>query len=60
MENWGLVTYGNYYMLIDPELSDIYDYWQVARVISHEQAHMVREKILLMVPLLSQLLQGVN
>jgi aminopeptidase N len=42
MENWGLITYNEYYLLIDPETSQATGYFDVACVIAHELAHQVQ------------------
>ncbi len=39
MENWGLVTYRENTLLIDPENSASYAYQRVANVVAHELAH---------------------
>ncbi|XP_071548247.1 aminopeptidase N-like isoform X2 [Panulirus ornatus] len=39
MENWGLVTYRETYMLYDPSISSMYNKERIAMVISHELAH---------------------
>lgn len=39
MENWGLVTYREAYMLIDPDNSSLPNKQRVANVIAHELAH---------------------
>lgn len=39
MENWGLVTYREAYMLLDPDNSSLPNKQRVANVIAHELAH---------------------
>lgn len=39
MENWGLVTYRESYLLYDPAKSSLYSEESIASVISHELAH---------------------
>ncbi|XP_008182457.2 aminopeptidase N [Acyrthosiphon pisum] len=39
MENWGLVTYREIYLLIDLNVANMYNKHQVAVVITHELAH---------------------
>lgn len=39
MENWGLITYGEYYLVVDPETSAASGVFDVASIISHELAH---------------------
>ncbi|XP_008186165.1 aminopeptidase N isoform X2 [Acyrthosiphon pisum] len=39
MENWGLVTYRETELLIDPDVATIYNVHGVAEVIAHELAH---------------------
>ena len=41
MENWGLITYREKYLLHDPDNYDIGNKIHVARVVAHELAHMV-------------------
>ena len=41
MENWGLITYRNQYLLYDEHLSTERDKMEVAIVIAHELAHQV-------------------
>src|SRR5207244_3565627 len=40
MENWGLITFRDHRLLIDPELSTVQDKKSVKMVIGHEVAHM--------------------
>lgn len=42
MENWGLITYGEYILLVDPETSQATGKFDVASIISHELAHQVQ------------------
>lgn len=44
MENWGLVTYRESVMLYDPEANNKFQRSYTAMVVSHELAHMVRQK----------------
>lgn len=46
MENWGLVTYKETYILFDKEKSNLNDKQKIAKVIAHELAHMVTELLL--------------
>lgn len=39
MENWGLVTYREAYMLLDPDNTMLNQKWLIATVITHELAH---------------------
>jgi aminopeptidase N len=39
MENWGLVTYREFRLLIDPENSSLQSKQTVAIVVGHELAH---------------------
>jgi Peptidase family M1 domain len=41
MENWGLITYSEYYLLVNPETSSASGYFIVAAVVAHELAHQV-------------------
>jgi len=41
MENWGLVTYGEDFLLTHPETSSASGYYRVASVVAHELAHQV-------------------
>ena len=41
MENWGLVTFRNSYLLHNPQYSTMSDKQRVSRVIAHELAHQV-------------------
>lgn len=43
MENWGLTTYRETSLLVDPHTSCISDQVWVTMVIGHELAHQVRE-----------------
>lgn len=43
MENWGLVTYKETYVLFDNDKSNLNDKQKIAKVIAHELAHMVIE-----------------
>lgn len=45
MENWGLITYRETYMLYDPNVSSTADRQLVAVVIAHELAHQVGGRI---------------
>lgn len=42
MENWGLITYGEYILLWDPDWSTTSSKFSVADVIAHELAHQVK------------------
>jgi len=39
MENWGLVIYREYCLLVDPENTSTQRKQYIARVVSHELAH---------------------
>ena len=41
MENWGLVTYKDWYLLYKPNISSSANKQKVAEVVSHELAHQV-------------------
>ena len=41
MENWGLVTYGEDFLLVHPDITTTAVKHRVAEVIAHEIAHMV-------------------
>ena len=41
MENWGLITYRETALLIDPETSPLANKQRVAYVVAHELAHQV-------------------
>jgi aminopeptidase N len=43
MENWGLITYGESVICIDPETSAAAGKFGTASVIAHELAHQVNE-----------------
>lgn len=43
MENWGLITYSEFYLCVDQQTSSAAGAYDVASVISHEQAHQVRQ-----------------
>ena len=45
MENWGLITYREYLLLVDRSTSRIYEQQRIADVIAHELAHMVSELV---------------
>lgn len=40
MENWGLITYGDPYLCINPETSDATGILTVATIVAHELSHM--------------------
>lgn len=40
MENWGLLTYKEMFLLYDPEVTNDKDQQAIAKMITHEQAHM--------------------
>jgi len=46
MENWGLITFRDVYILYAPERSSTVNQEQVASVVVHELAHQVCEKLL--------------
>lgn len=44
MEHWGLITYRERYMLYDPKESSAGNKQRILSVVSHELAHMVRQR----------------
>ena len=44
MENWGLITYRETALLLEPEQASIEDKRYVASVVAHEMAHQARCK----------------
>jgi len=42
MENWGLITYRETFMLYDPSNSDASNKFWIAAVICHELGHQVK------------------
>lgn len=39
MENFGLIAYGDYYMLYDPNIDDLEKEFTQVEIVAHEQAH---------------------
>ena len=46
MENWGLIVYLEQAMLYDPDTHSEHRKEQVAKIVSHEIAHQVKNKII--------------
>lgn len=44
MENWGLITYRETALLIDPQTATIFNKQRVALVVSHELVHQWCER----------------
>ena len=44
MENWGLATYREMYMLVDRRVATIYDQGSVALTLTHELLHQVQKQ----------------
>ena len=42
MENWGLITYRETALLVDPDHASLADVRNVAYIIAHEMTHQVR------------------
>lgn len=43
MENWGLITFRESYLLADPATAGLEEQLGMASIIAHEMSHMVRE-----------------
>lgn len=42
MENWGLITFRESYLLADPTSAGLQEQLGVASIVAHEMSHMVR------------------
>ena len=45
MENWGLITYREARLLIDPDYTTTYEKQRLATTMAHELLHMVRHEL---------------